>query len=146
MSSKKKTKAAKKAVEAEEVDIKDIDTIFEDMKKMALNVEDDSADSEDAVQDDLTNSEPSDTEPKGDVVECIEGKDDSVEDAAGNDAEESAVSDDPAEGVTEEVAHADSDDEKNDETEEDEKPKPRRRKTYQEMFGGTWLGYGYDTY
>lgn len=155
-----------------DIDINDIDAMLEDMKNLAMEtpkeevkeemeivsekVEETSASIPREEVTEITLPEPENKLVYVDLsipMEDVETDVDSevVEEVQVEEAENAV---DEIEGVLTEVEKKEEDlsfleDAKEEETEkeivkQEQKSKPRRKVTYQEMFGGTWRGYGYD--
>ena len=135
---KKETKAKTK----KETDINDIDAMFEDMKDLALNKPEVKVkETKEIIAEEPKTEEIIEEETK--VEETIieeETKIDNVE-------EENVVVVDDVEKETiteEDLEFLDKISNEGIEDEEEKKPvENKKRKTYEEMFGHTWMGYGF---
>lgn len=155
MSKKKVTKIKKK-----KIDINNIDAMFEDMKNLAIEMPKEECE---IVSEKIEETDAS--IPKEDVTEIVlpepDGKLvysdlclDNVEavDIYNTEEDVCVVSEEPIEEenkieeeTTEDLPFENEVKEEiiDKEVKKEEKPKSKK-KTYQEMFGGTWMGYGYD--
>jgi hypothetical protein len=168
MSRKKLSKAKKVSTNPKkEVDINDIDAMLEDMKNLAMDKpleEEEKTETENIVQptevttNEVTTNEVATDEVVEDNVEETEESFNKIDLGMDNFELNNDIDDNEtleniqivfnqqlSENTIEETVE-NEDEEKEiiiEEKEEQEKPKPKK-KSYQEMFGGTWMGYGYD--
>lgn len=174
MTRKRNTKTKKSVSKTKkEVDINDIDAMLEDMKHLAMDEtvnEENDKDEVTVSQPEVMETklemelENTDTIISGGSGEIEEKYQQQVDDnyyteipteqqekeanTENNDVTESIEN--VSEEVSDDLSFVDEIKEeeeiiiKEEKTEEKPKPKKPKRKTYQEMFGGTWRGYGYD--
>ena len=150
---KKKVSKAKKVSSKpkKDIDINDIDAMLEDMKNLALEKTEEKKETESLVEHEDTKEE--------EIVENFneEIKDDVVvptdENVIFADVDVPVITIDENKEEVIEAENIEKDEEiqivvedvKEEQKEEKKEEKPKsRRMTYQEMFGGTWRGYGYD--
>lgn len=159
-----KVKKSKKSAPINDIDINDIDSMFEDMKKLVLKSE-----SEEKQEVEEENTESVSQEETVTVIPFEEGNDTFTVSSAEITTVTEDKSEDKLEVIEPDVENHDivaddetmdfhdidvigdvTDDEieKEEETvekkvEEAEKENKPKRKTYQEMFGHTWMGYGF---
>lgn len=129
MAKKTNTKKSTK----KEVDINDVNSLVEDVKKLAL--------------------EKPKTEKKETVTETVkDSKIDKVEEVVKEQEtptkelktyEEPVTTVTPNKNTDEDLSFIDEVKAEEAVVEETKQEKPKRKITYQEMFGGTWMGYGY---
>ena len=152
MAKKKVSKAKKVSSNSKkDIDINDINAMLEDMKNLALEKTEEKEETESVVEHEDTKEE--------EIVENFneETKDSVVvpmdENVIFADAEVPVITIDESKEEVIEAENTEKDEEiqivvedvKEEEKEEKKEEKPKsRRMTYQEMFGGTWRGYGYD--
>lgn len=135
MAKKKTTIANKKTAKAKkDAKVNELDNVLEDMKKLALEAPtNDIEEVEKAVQENINDNVE-------DVVSIEIDEDINLE----NTTEDLSFIDEIKDNETE----TNEEEEIKEETEnlKEEKPKKSKMRTYQEMFGGTWRGYGYDEF
>ena len=152
MTKKKVSKAKKVSSNSKkDIDINDINAMLEDMKNLALEKTEEKEETESVVEHEDTKEE--------EIVENFneETKDSVVvpmdENVIFADAEVPVITIDESKEEVIEAQNTKKDEEiqivvedvKEEEKEEKKEEKPKsKRMTYQEMFGGTWRGYGYD--
>jgi len=170
MSKKKTSKTKKITTKAKkEIDINDIDAMFEDMKNLAIETP--KEEETEVVSEKV--EETSASIPKEEVAEIMlpeadnklayadtpmDEEETNVEPEMVEEAQtegEKIVEEEPKEVPTEAekteedlsfVEEIKEEEPEKKEVKEEQKAKPKRKMTYQEMFGGTWRGYGYDSY
>lgn len=133
MAKKTNTKKTTKKSTKKEVDINDVNSLVEDVKKLAL--------------------EKPKTEKKETVTETVkDSKIDKVEEVVKEQEtptkelktyEEPVTTVTPNKNTDEDLSFIDEVKAEEAVVEETKQEKPKRKITYQEMFGGTWMGYGY---
>lgn len=133
MAKKTNTKKTTKKSTKKEVDINDVNSLVEDVKKLAL--------------------EKLKTEKKETVTETVkDSKIDKVEEVVKEQEtptkelktyEEPVTTVTPNKNTDEDLSFIDEVKAEEAVVEETKQEKPKRKITYQEMFGGTWMGYGY---
>ena len=146
MAKKVNTKKTTKKSAKKEVDINDIDSLVDDVKKLALE-KPKTEKKEKVITETVKDLETDDV--KVYLRETIE-----IEKEAETDDKELKLYVEPVTIITHKTTDDKDDDEdlsfidevKAEETltvEEPKEERPKRKITYQEMFGGTWMGYGY---
>ena len=147
MTKKKSTRGKKNVTKTPKnnIDINDIDAMLEDMKKLALDKTEEEKETESivAVQEETNGEEFVENLNNENLVNEEESFTKITE--TGNVEKEEEIEN------TEDLTCVDEIKESKDIEEEKEikKEKPvqmKQRRTYQEMFGGSWRGYGYDEF
>lgn len=148
MSKKKQTKSQKSKKVENDIDINNIDAMFEDMKNLVLNSEN-TTDTIDNIEEkenikeasfdtNLTNGNTTlietETQETNDIVEMLNETEENGEVVSVN--EETDVQQ-IEEQQTEELVQEEEI------KEEPKKENKSKRMTYEEMFGHTWMGYGF---
>lgn len=148
MSKKKQTKSQKSKKVENDIDINNIDAMFEDMKNLVLNSENitdtiDNIEEKENVKEasfdtNLTNGNTTlietETQETNDIVEMLNETEENGEVVSVN--EETDVQQ-IEEQQTEELVQEEEI------KEEPKKENKSKRMTYEEMFGHTWMGYGF---
>lgn len=148
MSKKKQTKSQKSKKVENDIDINNIDAMFEDMKNLVLNSENttdtiDNIEEKENVKEasfdtNLTNGNTTlietETQETNDIVEMLNETEENGEVVLVN--EETDVQQ-IEEQQTEELVQEEEI------KEEPKKENKSKRMTYEEMFGHTWMGYGF---
>lgn len=148
MSKKKQTKSQKSKKVENDIDINNIDAMFEDMKNLVLNSENttdtiDNIEEKENVKEasfdtNLTNGNTilieTETQETNDIVEMLNETEENGEVVSVN--EETDVQQ-IEEQQTEELVQEEE------KKEEPKKENKSKRMTYEEMFGHTWMGYGF---
>ena len=148
MSKKKQTKSQKSKKVENDIDINNIDAMFEDMKNLVLNSENttdtiDNIEEKENVKEasfdtNLTNGNTTlietETQETNDIVEMLDETEENGEVVSVN--EETDVQQ-IEEQQTEELVQEEEI------KEEPKKENKSKRMTYEEMFGHTWMGYGF---
>ena len=148
MSKKKQTKSQKSKKVENDIDINNIDAMFEDMKNLVLNSENttdtiDNIEEKENVKEasfdtNLTNGNTTlietETHETNDIVEMLNETEENGEVVSVN--EETDVQQ-IEEQQTEELVQEEEI------KEEPKKENKSKRMTYEEMFGHTWMGYGF---
>lgn len=148
MSKKKQTKSQKSKKVENDIDINNIDAMFEDMKNLVLNSENttdtiDNIEEKENVKEasfdtNLTNGNTTlietETQETNDIVEMLNETEENGEVVSVN--EETDVQQ-IEEQQTEELVQQEEI------KEEPKKENKSKRMTYEEMFGHTWMGYGF---
>lgn len=151
MSKKKVSKKKVSSKAKNDIDINDIDAMIEDMKKLALSDNINESKKEMQIKEEVQSVEVIEDNNNEEVVkeesqvenevvvESVEKEEEIVEEKQ---QEEEEIILDNEEEVTEENDDLSFIDSIKEEEKEVEKPKSRKM-TYEEMFGNTWMGYGY---
>lgn len=148
MSKKKQTKSQKSKKVENDIDINNIDAMFEDMKNLVLksenttdtidNIEEKENVKEASFDTNLTNGNTTlietETQETNDIVEMLNETEENGEVVSVN--EETDVQQ-IEEQQTEELVQEEEI------KEEPKKENKSKRMTYEEMFGHTWMGYGF---
>lgn len=149
MSRKKQTKPQKSKKVENDIDINNIDAMFEDMKNLVLNNEN-TTDTIDNVEEKENLKESSfdinliaenttlietETQETNDIVETLDENEETVDEVVSVNEEDEIQQ--VEEQQTEELVQEEEI------KEESKKENKSKRMTYEEMFGHTWMGYGF---
>lgn len=149
MSRKKQTKPQKSKKVENDIDINNIDAMFEDMKNLVLNNEN-TTDTIDNVEEKENLKESSfdinliaenttlietETQETNDIVETLDENEETVDEVVSVNEEDEIQQ--VEEQQTEELVQEEEI------KEEPKKENKSKRMTYEEMFGHTWMGYGF---
>lgn len=149
MSRKKQTKPQKSKKVENDIDINNIDAMFEDMKNLVLNNEN-TTDTIDNVEEKENLKESSfdinliaenttlietETQETNDIVETLDENEETVDEVVSVNEEDEIQQ--VEEKQTEELVQEEEI------KEEPKKENKSKRMTYEEMFGHTWMGYGF---
>ena len=149
MSRKKQTKPQKSKKVENDIDINNIDAMFEDMKNLVLSNEN-TTDTIDNVEEKENLKESSfdinliaenttlietETQETNDIVETLDENEETVDEVVSVNEEDEIQQ--VEEQQTEELVQEEEI------KEEPKKENKSKRMTYEEMFGHTWMGYGF---
>lgn len=149
MSRKKQTKPQKSKKVENDIDINNIDAMFEDMKNLVLNNEN-TTDTIDNVEEKENLKESSfdinliaenttlietETQETNDILETLNENEETVDEVVSVNEEDEIQQ--VEEQQTEELVQEEEI------KEEPKKENKSKRMTYEEMFGHTWMGYGF---
>lgn len=147
MTKKKSTRGKKNVTKTPKnnIDINDIDAMLEDMKKLALDKTEEEKETESivAVQEETNGEEFVENLNDENLVNEEESFTKITE--TGNVEKKEEIGNTEVSSFVDEIKESEDIEEKK-EIKEEKPVQRKQRRTYQEMFGGSWRGYGYDEF